>query len=351
MVASPELIIDGTSSQENIEGTHERVNESIKKELEWLKNEIWWNEFYSSKENWEVEYKMDVVQKYLETKKDKSYVELLNSKNTAAWIMAVQIVLCSVGYDVGKVDWILKNKWAKTSKTIEQIIKFQKDNWLKPDWKPGWKTIKKLLEKLWSTDVQAWNEEKQDLTAKEEKPEETKNEENIEKTNISEDNVEVISKENFDELCFKTELSDEEIKQVVDYANKEWWSWLSLRINKIKNQNQLNELWKIKSALFLNNIKTITDEQLKWLCNVKQLWLWVTKITSKQAEIVSNSSIEKLELFSLNGESYKVWDKFSSMSNYIVDKLAKSHNLKELIITYTWLTLEQKKVLKDKIVY
>jgi septum formation topological specificity factor MinE len=47
---------------------------------------------------------MDVVQKYLETKKDKSYVELLNSKNTAAWIMAVQIVLCSVGYDVGKVD-------------------------------------------------------------------------------------------------------------------------------------------------------------------------------------------------------------------------------------------------------
>ena len=179
MVASPELIIDGTSSQENIEGTHERVNESIKKELEWLKNEIWWNEFYSSKENWEVEYKMDVVQKYLETKKDKSYVELLNSKNTAAWIMAVQIVLCSVGYDVGKVDWILKNKWAKTSKTIEQIIKFQSDNWLKPDWKPGWKTIKKLLEKLWSTDVQAWNEEKQDLTAKEEKPEETKNEENI----------------------------------------------------------------------------------------------------------------------------------------------------------------------------
>ena len=146
-------------------------------------------------------------------------------------------------------------------------------------------------------------------------------------------------------------MSDEEIKQVVDYANKEWWSWLSLRINKIKNQNQLNELWKIKSALFLNNIKTITDEQLKWLCNVKQLWLWVTKITSKQAEIVSNSSIEKLELFSLNGESYKVWDKFSSMSNYIVDKLAKSHNLKELIITYTWLTLEQKKVLKDKIVY
>jgi hypothetical protein len=47
---------------------------------------------------------MDLVKKYLETKKDKSYSELLTSQNTSAWIMAVQIVLCSVGYDVGKVD-------------------------------------------------------------------------------------------------------------------------------------------------------------------------------------------------------------------------------------------------------
>ena len=42
---------------------------------------------------------MDLVQKYLETKKDKSYVELLNSQNTSAWIMAVQIALSSTGLE------------------------------------------------------------------------------------------------------------------------------------------------------------------------------------------------------------------------------------------------------------
>ena len=348
MVASPEAIIDGKSSQSNIEGTHERVKQQVGKELQQLTNEIW-NNFYSINENWEVQYDINLVKKYLETKKDKTYTELLTSQNTSAWIMAIQIALSSIdGYDVGKVDWILRNKWAKTSKTVQQIIKFQKDNGLRPDWKPGWKTIKKLLEKLWPTTLQDGDIEK--------KQKEERIDENLEGNNRPVDNnveqkEEVITKAKFDALCFKTELSDKELKDVVDYANEKWWSWIALRINKIKNQNQLNELWKIKSALFLNNIKTITDEQLKWLCNVKQLWLWVTKITSKQAEIISNSSIEKLELFSLNGKSYKVWDKFSSMSDDIVNKLAESHNLKELTITYTWLTPKQKEVLKDKIVY
>jgi hypothetical protein len=40
MSASPELIIDGKSSQENIEGTHERVKQQVDKELQQLTNEI-----------------------------------------------------------------------------------------------------------------------------------------------------------------------------------------------------------------------------------------------------------------------------------------------------------------------
>jgi len=352
MVASPELIIDGKSSKENVKDTKERVKSQVDKELQQLTNEIWKN-FYRINENGEVEYDLDLVKKYLETKKDKQYSEL-KSQNTSAWIMAVQIALSSIGYDVGKVDWILKNRWAKTSRTLEQIIRFQKDNKLRPDGQPGSKTITKLLEKLWNINTQDWDLEKK---KKDEKSGEKKGEKKDENkvpvdNNIEEiDNKEIITKTKFDELCFKTELSDKELKDVVNYANKEWWSWLALRINKIKNQTQLNELWKIKSALYLNNIKTITDEQLKWLCNVKELWLWVTKITSKQAEIISKSSIEKLELFSLNGKSYKVWDKFSSMSDDIVNKLAESHNLKELIITYIWLTPKQQEILKDKITY
>ena len=146
MVASPELIIDGKSSKENVNDTKERVKAQVDKELQQLTNEIWKN-FYSINGNWEVEYDLDLVKKYLETKKDKQYSEL-KSQNTSAWIMAVQIALSSVGYDVGKVDWILRNKWAKTSKTLEAIKHFQRDNWLKPDGQPGSKTITKLLEKL-----------------------------------------------------------------------------------------------------------------------------------------------------------------------------------------------------------
>jgi len=329
MVASPELIIDGTSSQENIEGTHERVKQQVDEELKWLTNDIWKN-FYNINENWEVEYDMDLVKKYLETKKDKSYSELLTSQNTSAWIMAVQIVLCSVGYDVGKVDWILKNKWSKTSKTVEQIIKFQKDNWLKPDWKPGWKTIKKLLEKLWSTTVQ--NLEIED------KREENVNEK-IEETNISEDNVEVISKEKFEELRFKSELSDNEIKQVVDYANKEWWSWLSLRIKTIKNKNQLDELSKIKSALHLNEIHTITNDQLKSLSNVEWLALWLKKITLEQAKIITSWSVKKLELESLD------WWWKGSMTDEVAYELSK---IDELYVNPARLTDNQKEILKNR---
>ena len=332
MVASPELIIDGTSSQENIEGTHERVKQQVDEELKWLTNDIWKN-FYNINENWEVEYDMDLVKKYLETKKDKSYSELLTSQNTSAWIMAVQIVLCSVGYDVGKVDWILKNKWSKTSKTVEQIIKFQKDNWLKPDWKPGWKTITKLLEKLWPTSLQGWEIKNEDNSGNEVV-------ENADvDDNHAEQNEEIISKERFEELRFKPELSDDEIKQVVDYANKEWWSWLSLRIKTIKNKNQLDELSKIKSALHLNEIHTITNDQLKSLSNVEWLALWLKKITLEQAKIITSWSVKKLELESLD------WWWKGSMTDEVAYELSK---IDELYVNPARLTDNQKEILKNR---
>lgn len=300
--------------------------------MKWLTNDIWKN-FYNINENWEVEYDMDLVKKYLETKKDKSYSELLTSQNTSAWIMAVQIVLCSVGYDVGKVDWILKNKWSKTSKTVEQIIKFQKDNWLKPDWKPGWKTITKLLEKLWPTSLQGWEIKNEDNSGNEVV-------ENADvDDNHAEQNEEIISKERFEELRFKSELSDDEIKQVVDYANKEWWSWLSLRIKTIKNKNQLDELSKIKSALHLNEIHTITNDQLKSLSNVEWLALWLKKITLEQAKIITSWSVKKLELESLD------WWWKGSMTDEVAYELSK---IDELYVNPARLTDNQKEILKNR---
>ena len=341
MVASPELIIDGKSSKENVNDTKERVKSQVDKELQQLTNEIWKN-FYSINDNWEVEYDLDLVKKYLETKKDKQYSEL-KSQNTWAWIMAVQISLSSIGYDVGKVDWILKNKWAKTSRTIEQIIKFQKDNKLKPDWQPWSKTISKLLEKLWNTNTQGWDLEKKE---KDEKPEEKKDEkkdenklpvgDNIEETN----DKEIITKAKFEELRFKTELSDDEIKQVVAYANKEWGSWLSLRIKTIKNRNQLDELSKIKSALHLTEIHTITNEQLKSLCNVEWLALnWLRKITLEQAKILTNWKVKKLELEWLD------WWWKGSMSDAVAYELSK---IDELYVNSAWLTDNQRQILKNR---
>ena len=339
MVASPELIIDGKSSQENIEGTHERVKQQVDKELQQLTNEIW-KSFYHINEKWEVEYDTDLVKKYLETKKDKTYTELLKSQNTSAWIMAVQIALSSVGYDVGKIDWILRNKWAKTSRTMEQIVKFQKENWLKPDWKPGSLTITKLLEKLWPTTLQDWDIEKRQ---KEEKTVEN-NEENNDAADNVKQNEKLISKEKFEDLCFESELSDDEIRQVVDYANKEWWSWLSLRIKTIKNKNQLNELSKIKSALHLNRIYTIANEQLKSLSNVEWLSLWLKKITLDQAKIITSWKVKKLELENLDWWRKSDWSIKGSMSDEVAYELSK---IDELHINSARLTDKQKEILKN----
>lgn len=334
MVASPELIIDGKSSQENVDKTQERVKSQVDKELQQLTSEIWKN-FYSINEKWEVEYDLDLVKKYLETKKDKQYSEL-KTQNTSAWIMAVQIALSSVGYDVGKVDWILRNKWAKTSKTVAQIIKFQKDNWLKPDWQPGSKTITKLLEKLWPTILQDGDIEKRE---KEENVDENKKENNDVANNVEQDEK-IISKEKFEELRFKSELSDNEIKQVVDYANKEWWSWLALRIKTIKNKNQLNELSKIKSALHLSEIHTITNEQLKSLSNVEWLALnWLRKITLEQAKIITSWKVKKLELEWLD------WLGKWSMTDEVAYELSK---IDELYINPARLKDNQKEILKNR---
>ena len=341
MVASPELIIDGKSSKENVKDTKERVKFQVDKELQQLTNEIWKN-FYKINENGEIEYDLDLVKKYLETKKDKQYSEL-KSQNTSAWIMAVQIALSSVGYDAGKVDWILKNRWAKTSKTVDAIRRFQRDNELRPDGQPGSKTITKLLEKLWNINTQDWDLEKK---KKNEKSDEKKGEKNDENkvpvdNNIEEtDNKEIITKTKFDELCFKTELSDEEIKQVVAYANKEWESWLALRIKTIKNKNQLNELAKIKSGLHLNSINTITNDQLKSLSNVEWLSLnSLRKITLEQAKIITSWNVKKLELEWLD------WWWKGSMSDAVAYELSK---IDELYVNSAWLTDNQKQILKNR---
>jgi len=139
------------------------------------------------------------------------------------------------------------------------------------------------------------------------------------------------------------------MKQVVDYANKNWWSWLYLWIKTIKNQNQLNELWKIKTKLSLYWIEKISNEQLKWLSNVERLSLnWLKKITLEQVKILANSKIKKLELESLRWECYRTNWWTSSITDEMANILNES-DIEELYINPIRLTKKQRKILEYKL--
>ena len=82
---------------------------------------------------------MDAVKNYLTTIKQKNWSEL-TSKNSSAWIMAVQIALEKRGIDVGKVDGIFG------AGTRAAVRTFQEENKINADGLPGPQTIAKLLE-------------------------------------------------------------------------------------------------------------------------------------------------------------------------------------------------------------
>ena len=81
---------------------------------------------------------MKAVTKYLTTIQEKNRSEL-TSKNSSAWIMAVQIALEKRGFDVGKVDGIFG------AGTRAAVKKFQEENKISADGLPGPQTIAKLL--------------------------------------------------------------------------------------------------------------------------------------------------------------------------------------------------------------
>ncbi len=82
---------------------------------------------------------MEAVKNYLTTIQQKNRSEL-TSKNSSAWIMAVQIALEKRGIDVGKVDGIFG------AGTRAAVRTFQEKNGITADGLPGPQTIAKLLE-------------------------------------------------------------------------------------------------------------------------------------------------------------------------------------------------------------
>lgn len=108
------------------------------------------NPFYK-KNGEKYQYNLDTVKSYLSKLQNKT-PDQLKSVNTAAWIMAVQIGLKALKYDIKVVDGLLATKGHfSSSETAKAIAQFQADNGLDATGVPYGPTIKKLLEKLGGT--------------------------------------------------------------------------------------------------------------------------------------------------------------------------------------------------------
>ena len=105
------------------------------------------NPFYK-KNGEKYQYNLDNVKSYLSKLQNKT-PDQLKSVNTAAWIMAVQIGLKALKYDIKIVDGLLATKGHFSgSETAKVIAQFQADNGLDTTGIPYGPTIKKILEKL-----------------------------------------------------------------------------------------------------------------------------------------------------------------------------------------------------------
>lgn len=137
------------------------------REVDWVQEQLALaglkKEVLYTKEKNEVKYHLDTPMDYLKTLNDKKTYKEIMAENSGATIMCIQILLESIWYEVGQIDGILVTKWKSTSKTMEAIKKFQKDNWLKVDGVPGRATIDKLLavcddKWIWQNRAQSkWN--------------------------------------------------------------------------------------------------------------------------------------------------------------------------------------------------
>lgn len=232
------------------------VKEQTKSALSSLQKEVLY-----TKDGDEVKFDVDTSLNYLKTLKDKKSYREVMAQNAWATVMAVQILLKNKGYNIGKIDWILRTKWQATSKTMEAIKKFQRENWLTDNGAPGPDTIKKILavyENWW------WNGGWTEVVEDEEK-------------------VKDLTKEEFRTLCDKTSITDDEIRQLVKFANKNYYGRLNLYKLTSITDTQAEELWKVKQ-LSLPRLASITDKQAEELSKIeKSLSLGLKSITDKQA--------------------------------------------------------------------
>lgn len=259
---------------------------------------LWGRERLSGVESWtQIELsalKVDVARRHLFSVINAQSYEEVMDKDSQKTVTAIQTLLVSAWYDVGKIDWFLVTKWQETSKTTNAIKKFQKDRWITPiDGLPWPITIRELY------------------------------------------NYSLSHESDIYKLILKSSLTAGETWEIVMYWNKNQDTALNLWHLKSITNEHAKELWKLKCRrLALPGLTTLTDKQVESLRNFIYLDLsWLTNLTNKQAKDLSNVTFLNLR-----------WLK--SITDIQVSELAK---VKRLHIDERILTPSQKKVLKNRV--
>ena len=291
------------------------VKQQVKEELNALTNNVEDN-FFEKKENEQkVEYKMDVVKNYLNKLKDQvkdmdtrtawQYLTWKDRK-TAAWIMAVQIALESMWYDVERIDWIL---WTKTKKAVAD---FQTKNWLNPDSYPGKDTIIKLCDALdgkWWVVSGDWTE----------KPDGSGGDDwNKDKWNESWDK----SKKYTIEKVWNKNCKIEQIKSVSELP--EWYKWDDPENYDASKEDTYPTVYRTvdKKYVFYSNWRCKTPE---WMRNTKDV---VEELKNKGASETRETETTQFERTTVKGLStYPFARVFDFVKPGMAEKLKKMNTL------------------------
>ena len=214
------------------------VKQQVKAELQDLQKES----FYTTWEDGKVNYDMEAVKNYLTTIQQKNRSEL-TSKNSSAWIMAVQIVLEKRGIDVGKVDGIFG------AGTRAAVRTFQEKNGITADGLPGSQTIAKLLE---------WEDKKPEWEDKKTEWEDEKKEWEDEKKEWGDKKTETVAE--IPEKMDLTKVNVDELKKVYGETIDKNWKGFQEKRNVI-------EIWGLKFKKWTEGMTGLgykVDENADW---------------------------------------------------------------------------------------
>lgn len=207
--------------------------------------------------------------------KDSGEIDQMPNRDSRRTIVAIQVLLDNQWYDVWEMDGILKSSKRKTSKTMEAIKEFQKDNGIKPvDGVPWPKTLQKLMEKA-AREVRGHNNTWKSNDKPDDKP-----------TNwlksLTDKQAENLSKGGHIYLNWLTNITDKQVETLCR------WSYTWIELNWLKNitDKQAESLWKESRVVELNWLEKITDKQAEYLWKVEQhvSLNWLKSLTDKQAE-------------------------------------------------------------------